>query len=189
MPAPITLLAQPSLPSAVYSDDEPVLAGVAIRDDADRAQLPRFGDDHWDLSAAIFRVNARYSNYRLNFARIADPATRRLAKEYVIARLRIHVPGYRAPCGATSAIRLLRYLQHFAAFLRTQIGAVDLGRVDQAQLDAYLVHARVGGRRTPHEAVKYVEVPIDLHHLAPWLTGGGIGFLPWRGRAAGMQPA
>ncbi len=193
MPAPITLLAQPSLPSAVYSDDEPVLAGVAIRDDADRAQLPRFGDDHWDLSAAIFRVNARYSNYRLNFARIADPATRRLAKEYVIARLRIHVPGYRAPCGATSAIRLLRYLQHFAAFLRTQIGAVDLGRVDQAQLDAYLVHARVGGRRTPHEAVKYVEVPIDLHHLAPWLTGGGIGFLPWRGRAAhcvaGRPPA
>lgn len=25
---------------------------------------------------------------------------------------------------------------------------------------------------------------IDLHHLSPWLTGGGIGFLPWRGRAA-----
>ncbi|MCT4475538.1 hypothetical protein N3929_28000, partial [Bosea sp. SSUT22] len=37
------------------------------------------------------------------------------------------------------------------------------------------------------------EVPIDLHHLAPWLTGGGIGFLPWRGRAAhrvaGRPPA
>ncbi|CAH1663454.1 hypothetical protein ACVW1C_008353 [Bradyrhizobium sp. USDA 4011] len=193
MPAPITLPARPSLPSVIYSDDEPVLAGVAIRDDADRAQLHRFGDDHWDLSAAIFRVNARYSNYRLNFARIADPVTRRLAKEYVIARLRIHLPGYRAPCGATSAIRLLRYIQHFAAFLRTQLGAVDLGRVDPALLDAYLVHARDGGRRTPHETVKYVEVPIDLHHLAPWLTGGGIGFLPWRGRAAhrvaGRPPA
>ena len=193
MPAPIMLPLQPSLPSAIYSDDEPVLAGVATRDDADPAQLPRFGDDHWDLSAAIFRVNARYSNYRLNFARIADPATRRLAKEYVIARLRIHVPGYRAPCGATSAIRLLRYIQHFAAFLRAQLGAVDLGRVEQGLLDAYLVHARDSGQRTPHETVKYVEVPIDLHHLAPWLTGGGIGFLPWRGRAAhrvaGRPPA
>lgn len=48
MPAPITLPARPSLPSVIYSDDEPVLAGVAIRDDADRAQLHRFGDDHWD---------------------------------------------------------------------------------------------------------------------------------------------
>jgi hypothetical protein len=173
-----------SLPSAIYEDDEPVLAGIPIRDDADRAQLPRFGDDLWDIGAAIFRVNARYSNYRLNFARIADPVTRRLAKEYVLARLRIHVPGYRAPCGASSAIRLLRYIQHFAAFLHSRIGAVDLGRVDQALLDAHLVHARDGGRRTPHETVKYVEVPIDLHHLSPWLTGGGIGPLPWRGRAA-----
>ncbi|WP_095084958.1 hypothetical protein [Mesorhizobium sophorae] len=184
---------RPSLPSAMYRDDEPVLSGIPIRDDADRAQLPRFGDDHWDLSAAIFRVNARYSNYRLNFAGIADPATRRLAKEYVIARLRIHVPGYRAPCGATSAIRLLRYVQHFAAFLCTQLGVVDLGRIDQALLDAYLAHARDGGRRTPHETVKYVEVPIDMHHLSPWLTGGGIGLLPWRGRAAhrvaGRPPA
>ena len=146
MPAPIKLPQHASLPSAIYGNDEPVLAGVAVRDDADRTRLPRFGDDLWDLGAAIFRVNARYSNYRLNFARIADPATRRLAKEYVIARLRIHVPGYRVPCGATSAIRLLRYIQHFAAFLRAQLGAVDLGRVDQALLDAYLVHARDGGR-------------------------------------------
>lgn len=193
MPGSIKLSPRPSLPSAIYRDGEPVLAGVAVRDDVDRAELPRFGDDLWDLDAAIFRVNARHSNYRLDFARIADLATRRLAKEYVVARLRIHVPGYRAPCGATSAIRLLRYVQHFAAFLRAQTGAVDLGRVDQALLDAYLVHARDGGQRTPHETVKYVEVPIDLHHLAPWLTGGGIGVLPWRGRAAhrvaGRPPA
>ncbi|MER8524113.1 hypothetical protein NKH56_33225 [Mesorhizobium sp. M1076] len=193
MPAPIKLPQHASLPSVIYGDDVPVLAGIPIREDADRTQLPRFGDDHWDLGAAIFRVNARYSNYRLNFARIPDPVTRRLAKEYVIARLRIHVPGYRAPCGATSAIRLLRYVQHFAAFLRAQTGAVDLGRIDQALLNAYLIHARDGGRRTPHETVKYVEVPIDLHHLSPWLTGGGIGFLPWRGRAAhrvaGRPPA
>ncbi|MER8785510.1 hypothetical protein NKI72_20815 [Mesorhizobium sp. M0437] len=184
---------QPLLPSAIYGDDEPVLAGIAIRDDADRTPLPRFGDDHWDLGAAIFRVNARYSNYRLNFTRITDPVTRRLAKEYVIARLRIHVPGYRAPCGATSAIRLLHYVQHFAAFLIARIGAVDLSRIHQALLNAYLIHARDSGRRTPHETVKYVEVPIDLHHLSPWLTGGGIGFLPWRGRAAhrvaGRPPA
>ncbi|MER8472809.1 hypothetical protein NKH23_25990 [Mesorhizobium sp. M1328] len=193
MPAPIKLPQRASLPSVIYGDDEPVLAGIPIREDADSTQLPRFGDDHWDLGAAIFRVNARYSNYRLNFARIADPVTRRLAKEYVIARLRIHVPGYRAPCGATSAIRLLRYIQHFAAFLIARIGEVDLSRIDQALLDAYLIHARDGGRRTPHETVKYVEVPIDLHHLSPWLTGGGIGPLPWRGRAAhrvaGRPPA
>ena len=193
MPGSAKYSPRPSLPSAIYRDDEAVLSGIPIRDDVDRAQLPHFGDDLWDIGAAIFRVNARYSNYRLNFARIADPVTRRLAKEYVLARLRIHVPGYRAPCGASSAICLLRYIQHFAAFLHSRIGAVDLGRVDQALLDAYLVHACDGGRRTPHETVKYVEVPIDLHYLSPWLTGGGIGPLPWRGRAAhrvaGRPPA
>jgi hypothetical protein len=193
MPGSAKYSPRPSLPSAIYRDDEAVLSGIPIRDDVDRAQLPHFGDNLWDIGAAIFRVNARYSNYRLNFARIADPVTRRLAKEYVLARLRIHVPGYRAPCGASSAIRLLRYIQHFAAFLHSRIGAVDLGRVDQALLDAYLVHACDGGRRTPHETVKYVEVPIDLHYLSPWLTGGGIGPLPWRGRAAhrvaGRPPA
>ena len=193
MPGSAKYSPRPSLPSAIYRDDEAVLSGIPIRDDVDRAQLPHFGDDLWDIGAAIFRVNARYSNYRLNFARIADPVTRRLAKEYVLARLRIHVPGYRAPCGASSAIRLLRYIQHFAAFLHSRIGAVDLGRVDQALLDAYLVHACDGGRRTLHETVKYVEVPIDLHYLSPWLTGGGIGPLPWRGRAAhrvaGRPPA
>ena len=88
-----------SLPSAVYGDDEPVLAGIPVREDADRAQFPRFGDDHWDLGAAIFRVNARYSNYRLNFARIIDPVTRRLAKEYVLTRLRIRLSSrYRCCC-------------------------------------------------------------------------------------------
>lgn len=53
MPTPITLPARRSLPSAIYGDDEPVLAGVTVREDVDRAQLPRFGDDHWDLGATI----------------------------------------------------------------------------------------------------------------------------------------
>ena len=140
-------------------------------------QFPRFGDDNWDLGAAIFRVNARYSNYRLNLARIADPVTRRLAKEYVLARLRIHVPGYRAPCGATSAMPVARFIQHFVSFVRTRTGTVDLRWIDQALLNSYLAHAHDGGRRTPNETVKYVEVPIDLHHLSPWLTDGGIALV------------
>jgi len=87
----------------------------------------------------------------------------------------------------------LRYIQHFVEFVSTRAGTVDLRRIDQALLDCYLAHAHDGGRRTPNETVKYVEVPIDLHHLSPWLTDGGIGFLPWRGRAAhrvaGRPPA
>ena len=47
MPAVNNALLQPaSLPSAIYGDDEPVLAGIPVREDADRAQFPRFGDDH-----------------------------------------------------------------------------------------------------------------------------------------------
>ncbi|MCR5860465.1 hypothetical protein [Mesorhizobium sp. J428] len=125
-----------------------MLAGVAVRDDVDRSELPRFGDDpgfgrrHLPGQRPLQQLPAESAG-------IADPVTRRLAKEY--DRPAAHsCAGYRAPCGATSAIRLLRYVQHFAAFLRARTGAVDLSRIDQALLDAYLVHARTagGGRRT-----------------------------------------
>ena len=48
MPGSIKLSPRPSLPSAIYGDGEPVLAGVVVRDDVDRGELPRFGDDLCD---------------------------------------------------------------------------------------------------------------------------------------------
>ena len=60
--------------------------------------LTRFGDDVWDLSPAMFRANARPAAFRVDFGAIADPALRRLAKEFMLARLQAPLRSYRGPC-------------------------------------------------------------------------------------------
>ena len=175
---------RPSLPSAIYADDDDVLAGIQVRPGIDRSVLSRFGDDLWDISPAMFRANARPVGYRIAFARIDDLAMRRLAKEYILARLRAPLPSFRARCGPSTAVGILLFIRHFAEFVRDRIGNLDLGKVDQPLLDAYHAHVRDGGRRSVQQSRLYIETPIDLHHFSPWLTGGGISVLPWGGRTA-----
>ena len=136
MPGSITLSPRTSLPSAIYGDGEPVLAGVAVRDDVDRSELPRFGDDLWDLGAAIFRVNARYSNYRLNFAGIADPVTRRLAKEYVRPAARPR----RSGCCATSSISPRSSARGLAP-------SISAGSIRRCSTPTWCMPATAGGGR------------------------------------------
>ena len=181
---PATTDTRPSLPSAIHADDADILAGRPLGPDAERSMLSRFGDDVWDLSPSMFRANARPSYFRLNFGTIEDPALRRLAKEYVLARLLAPLRSYRAPCSPSTAIGTLLFLRHFGEFLRDRTGSVEMGRVDQRLLDAYLAHVRADPSRSSQQVRLYIDVPIDLYHLGPWVTGGGIPFLPWGGRTA-----
>ena len=182
--SPATAADKASLPSAIYADDDIVLAGSPLRAGTDSSTFSRFGDDLWDLSPAMFRANARPTAYRVLFGDIEDPVIRRLAKEYMLARLRGPLRNYRAPCSPSTAKGTVRFVRHFGDFLRDRTGFVDLGRVDQGLLDAYLLHVRADGRRSAQQARLYIDVPVDLHHLGPWLTGGGISILPWGGRTA-----
>ena len=181
---PVITTARPSLPSAIHADEADILAGRSLRPGTDRSTLPRFRDDLWDLGPAMFRTNARPSYFRLNFGTFEDPALRRLAKEYVLARLSAPLRSYRAPCSPSTAIGTLSFVRHFGEFLRERTGSVELGRVDQRFLDAYLAHVRADPSRSSQQVRLYIDVPIDLHHFGPWVTGGGIPFLPWRGRTA-----
>ncbi|WP_371422405.1 hypothetical protein [Tardiphaga sp.] len=79
---------------------------------------------------------------------------------------------------------MFAHLLHFVAFLHERLGGVSLPKVDQRFLDAYLHHAGDNGRRSSIQLVNYVRLAIDMHHLAPWLSGGGIAVLPWHGRSA-----
>jgi hypothetical protein len=181
---PVITTARPSLPSAIHADDADILAGRPLRSGTEQSMLSRFGDDVWDLSPAIFRANARPVTFRLNFGTTEDPALRRLAKEYVLARLLAPLRSYRAPCSPSTAIGTLLFLRHFGEFLRDRTGSVDMGRVDQRLLDAYLAHVQADPSRSSQQVRLYIDVPIDLHHFGPWVTGGGIPFLPWGGRTA-----
>ena len=181
---PAITTARPSLPSAIHPDDANILVGRPLRPGTDRSTLPRFGDDLWDLGPAMFRTNARPSYFRLNFGTFEDPALRRLAKEYVLARLSAPLRSYRAPCSPSTAIGTLSFVRHFGEFLRERTGSVELGRIDPRLLDAYLADVRADPSRSSQQVRLYIDVPIDLHHFGPWVTGGGIPFLPWGGRTA-----
>ena len=181
---PAIITAKPSLPSAIHPDDTDILAGRLLRPGSEHSTLSRFGDDVWDLSPAMFRANARPATFRVDFGAIADPPLRRLAKEYMLARLQARLRSYRGPCGPSTAKGTLLFLRHFGEFLHDRIGSVELARVDQQVLDAYLAHLGADGARSSQQIRLYVDVPIDLHHFGPWVTGGGIPFLPWGGRTA-----
>lgn len=137
---PAITTARPSLPSAIHADDVDILAGRPLRPGSEHSMLSRFGEDVWDLSPAMFRANARPAAFRVDFGAIADPALRRLAKEYMLARLQAPLRSYRGPCGPSTAKGTLLFLRHFGEFLHDRIGSVELARVDQQVLDAYLAH-------------------------------------------------
>ena len=102
----------------------------------------------------------------------------------MLARLQAPLRNYRGPCGPSTAKGTLLFLRHFGEFLHDRIGSVELRRVDQQVLDAYLAHLGADGARSSQQIRLYVDVPIDIHHFGPWVTGGGIPFLPWGGRTA-----
>jgi len=176
--------AQPSLPSAIYADDDIVLAGSPLKPGTEPSTLSHFKDDTWDLFPARFRANARPASYRVNFGDIGDPVLRRLAKEYMLARLRAPLRYYRTPCGPSTAKGTLLFVRHFGDFLRDRTSSVELECVNQKLLDEYLLHVRADGRRSLQQVRLYMDIPIDLHHFGPWLTSGGISLLPWGGRTA-----
>lgn len=170
--------------SVVRRDDDIVLAGRALRNDTDMATLSRFGDDHWNLLPAFFRENAARSNADLDFTIFDDPATRLLGKEFMYARLHERLPGSRSCLAATAAKNTLLMFRRFIVFIAAGTGRVDLADVDQALLDGYLAALRAGGRRTAPAIAHLLELPIDLYRYRKFLTGGGIGFEPWKGSPA-----
>ncbi|KMK63853.1 hypothetical protein [Puniceibacterium sp. IMCC21224] len=131
--------ARPSLPSAIHPDDTDILAGRPLRPGSERSMLSRFGDDVWDLSPAMFRANARPAAFRVDFAPSKTRAS--TARQGVYAcppsGASAQLPG---PCGPSTAKGTLLFLRHFGEFLHDRIGSVELARVDQQVLDAYLAH-------------------------------------------------
>src|SRR3546814_3009446 len=74
--------------------------------------------------------------------------------------------------------------RRFFAFARERLWRLDLGRIDQALVDAYARHLRDDPARRPVIVGQLLQVVTDLYHLRDHLPDGGLGFEPWAGRAA-----
>lgn len=178
-----TAIARPSVQSLVRCAADVVLASMPLRDDTDRERLSRFGDDHWDMTPAIFQSRLRACRARLDFARIDCPAERLLAKEYIFARLNQRLGHRDLRLRPHRARDELNHLLRFTSFVRQRLGGLDIGLIDQELIDAYrsMLLATTSGA-TRHLA-RYLKPITELRRLGPYLSGGGLSFLPWNGRS------
>ncbi|MGE4302714.1 MAG: hypothetical protein AB7E24_01625 [Novosphingobium sp.] len=161
--------------------DAIVLASMTLKEGTDRDKLSRFGDDVWDLDPAIFQITARNAFRTIDFRSIACPVERLTAKEYIYASLNESFPdraGRLRPLATRAALAVLR---QFLTFVRERLGRFDVGAIDQDLLDTYL--AREKSRDVlPSRVAECLRPIFQLYRLAPFLTHGGLRFVPWHGR-------
>ncbi|PAL21817.1 hypothetical protein [Sphingopyxis sp. GW247-27LB] len=168
--------------SAIRSSDDVVLASMALKEGVDREALSRFHEDVWDLDPAIFHVTARNAFRTIDFGGIACPIERLTAKEYIYAWLNELLPDRAGRLRPLATRAALATLCRFMAFVRERTGRFDADAIDQAMLDAYLAEQNARNVQ-PSRVAECLRPIVQLHRLAPFLTHGGLGFVPWHGRA------
>ncbi|MGY8632628.1 integrase [Bradyrhizobium sp. 14AA] len=170
-------------PSLQELDDRPVLTSAPLKKDFDRSCLSRYGDTSWDLGPAVFRENARRCHVTVHFGAVEDTGTREAIREFLYARLNVDLPGHRKKLPPACVRQIFNRARRFFEFIRGELGAVDLSRVDQQLLDRYARHLQTDRSRRPVIVGQLLEVPIDLHAYRHHLPSRGLSFQPWSGRA------
>ncbi|MDH2357664.1 integrase [Bradyrhizobium sp. SSUT112] len=163
--------------------DRPVLASAALKQGFDRSCLSRYGDASWDLGPAVFRENARRCHVTVHFGSVEDIGTREAIRELLYARLNVDLPGHRKKLPPACVRQIFNRARRFFEFVRGELGAVDLSRIDQQLLDRYARHLQTGCSRRPVIVGHLLEVPVDLYAFRDHLPSGGLRFQPWSGRA------
>jgi len=162
----------------------PVLTSAPLKPGFDRDALSRYGDPSWDLGPAVFRENARRCHVTMHFQAIEDLGVREAVRELLYVRLNISLPGHRAKLPPASARQAFNRARRFFEFVRAELGAVDLQRIDQGLLDRYARRLKANGQRRPEVTGNLLEIATDLYAYRQHLPSGGLSFQPWQGRAA-----
>lgn len=160
----------------------PVLMNMPLRDGYDRKALSRYDDDHWDLSPAVFRENARQCHCTVRFDTLSEPAMAGAMREYLYARLNIRIPGWAPPLPPASIRQAFNQIQPFFEFVCAELGAIDMVRVDQALLDRYAKTVMASKARQPAANALLLKPVWHLHHYRMHLPSAGLPFEPWPGR-------
>jgi len=197
----------PTGPSVFAGVDVCQAAGLTV---PAGGQRPGFDDDIW-LFGDVEGVPAHVHDYelRMDFTAIIAPAWRRLAKEYLLARLAptldevaVLAHAYRTPLALTSCHQRLRALTGWLNWLASH-GVSSLDQVSQQHCDRYLNQRRARhdpdgnpvGPLGDYSVRLIAAVIIELAHYTELFTADRYppGFLPWSGRSAwavtGAAPA
>lgn len=174
------------------SPDDIVLASMPLREDTDCTLPSRFGDDCWNMAPGIFQTHARHVHRKLDFSEIGCPVERLAAKEYIYAALNERLTDGRPRLRPAAARAALRDLQRFMVFARDRVGLFDAAKIDQELVDAYRSALIAGTSAAPRHIARCLKPITELYRLAPFLTCGGLSFLPWGGRTlnrvVGVKP-
>ena len=159
-----------------------VLAHMPLRDSYDREALSRYDDDCWDLSPAVFRENARRYDCTVRFDTLQDPAMAAAMREYLYARLNIHIPGWAPRLPPANIQQAFNQIRQFFEFVLAELGATNIAGVDQALLDRYAKTIMSSKERKPASNALLLKPIWHLHHYRRHLPSAGLPFEPWPGR-------
>jgi hypothetical protein len=161
-------------------DDDIVLSSMPLRKGTDKTTLSRFVDDVWDMSPSMFHPT-RKAFLSVDFRAISCPVERLTAKEYIFAWLNERIPDREPRLRPLSSNTALAMLRRFMSFAREQIGRFDMTAIDQELVDAYAALQRARSV-TPGRVGVCLRPVVQLRRLTPFLTCGGLTFVPWGGR-------
>lgn len=163
-------------------DATPVLARRSVRDDLPNES--RFGDDLWNLSAAVFEAHA--PAHQLDW--ISYPAQMRQSfKEYIWAIINIETDRLETNHTAWSIATIRtqhRQLRSFALEM-AGLGRTQLSQVEPADLDRWVtkVQKDSGPLRERHKLINAVRSLWEYRELVPDFARLQ-SLVPWNGRKA-----
>jgi hypothetical protein len=162
----------------------PVLSHAPLQEGYDRAELSRYGDEHWDLTPAVFRQNARRCHCTVKFDTLSDPTLATMMRAYLYARLNVHLPGWAPQLPPASIRQAFNHVRPLFEFVLERRGAVDLTTLDQALLNRYAKLVTASTSRQPAVNALLLKPIWHLYHYRDHLPGGGLRFEPWPGQSS-----
>lgn len=149
-----------------------VLKGIHCKDT--RGYKPRFADDTWDLSTAVFRENARPGEMRIDFKAVKNRAERLAIKELLFARLQREVVGSQR-IAVTTAPVIFNWYKVVAGDLR-RLGLGSIVALPPKAIDSYAAWMRENSSESGCEA--RVGLLRMLFAYREHLSYGGLPMMP-----------
>jgi hypothetical protein len=176
---PATVAASPSRAPAPVPDDAPVLPGHVLAASGHEGPGPLFSDEVWNFRRFLPRSTR---NRQITFARVSDPVTARLLREYLYSRLRRGNPALerRGPMKLTGIFSAFNKARAVIATLQ-ELGAHRLSDVTPHHLDAALESWKA---ISADEAAMRVTALKHLFAHGPFLIADRLLVNPWPGRSA-----
>lgn len=148
--------------------------------------VPRYGDDRWDLAPFVHTPSRRHEHV-VNWLRIADLVRREAARQYLYARLNERLEPRARLLAPSSAVNHLRCVRRFFEHLDDRWGGIALTEVDEAVYARYLTELRQPKRAAAALAVASQSVLVQavksLWSFREHMPADALCVEPWPGRS------